>query len=127
MEDAMFDLQKWQGHDWKDASLDDYRAMESELIDDLTRQLAESGVELVQTLPNDWRFGAVAQSAEHDRYVYIAIDDVRENPYWAENVTLRRMSSLRDWKGDQNHLCEWGEVGMKAATLLTAEYDDEVL
>jgi hypothetical protein len=121
----MFDLQKWQGHDWK--SLEDYEAMQTELIEDLKSQLADAGVELVQVLPNDWHFAAVAQSTEHDRYVYITIDDVRKNSFWAENVKLRRMSSLRDWKGEQNHLCDWGQVGKKAAELLTAEYDDEIL
>ena len=37
------------------------------------------------------------------------------------------MSSVRDWKGDQNHHCAWGDVGMKAAELLTPAYDDEIL
>ncbi len=121
----MLDLQEWQGHTWED--LGEYQRMEADLIDDLTQQLAAHDVELVQTLPNDWRLSAIAQSPAHDRYVFIAINDVRDDPFWAENVTLRRMSSVRDWKGDQNHHCAWGDVGMKAAELLTPAYDDEIL
>ena len=114
------DYQKWI--DCAFESADDFAAFEAEMIEDLKSQLAANGVELLKTLPNQFRLGAIAVIP--NKWIHITVDDVR-NPGWFDNVKLRRMSSERDWKGEDFHFCTWSEVGAAAAKYLGDEYDDE--
>ena len=123
LEDIM-DLSQYDGHQWTDQA--DYEAFQAELMADLRAQLAAHDIEILKTLPNQFCFGVVAQSAD-GRFIHISIDDVRQGEAWQANVKLRRMSSERDWKGDEYHFCSWNAIGENAAKYLTAEFDDEIL
>lgn len=122
-------LAKYSQSDLSDMKV--YNKLQADLIDDLRAQLAMQGLELVSTQPNMFCFGAVAATpAAEDgtkRFIHITIKNVAQNPDWAQDVSLRRMSSERDWKGDCFHHCSWDEVGASCAVYLTAEYDNEIM
>ena len=119
------DISMWTDHTI--TSADEYAELQTALTNDLERQLSVRGLKLLRTLPNTFWFGAVAATGEGDRFLYVRIADVRDNPEWYKNVRLRRMSSERDWKGDEFHYCAWDEVGESAEKYLSPEYDDEIL
>lgn len=119
------DYQQWTAADLSD--LKDFTAFQTEALADLEAQLQAQGLVLIQTLPNNYRFGAVVGAADDKRWIFVGIDDVREQPDWFNNVKLRRMSSRRDWKGQEFHFCTWDAVGAEASKYLTPEYDDEIL
>ncbi|MBR2835213.1 MAG: hypothetical protein IKE43_05845 [Coriobacteriales bacterium] len=109
------------------SSPDEYEVLQTELLGDLQRRLSLKGFKYLRTLQKEFCFASVIATAENDRFLFIAIDRVDQNPDWAEKVRLRRMSSERDWKGEEFHYCTWDEVDTLAAELLTEKYDNEIL
>ena len=118
------DYQKWQSCTWDDAAWAEF-APEAEA--DIKAQLEANGLELLRVLPNQFRIGAIAQTPDKLKWLHITTADVREDAEWFNTVSLRRMSSERDWKGDEFHYCAWPEIGSATATYMGDEYDDEIL
>ena len=118
------DYQKWLDCAW---DADSWKTFQDEMFADLEAQLAAEGLKLVKRLPNNYAFGAVAATADETKWLHVTISDVRESKDWYENVKLRRMSSERDWKGEEFHFCTWPEVGAAVLKYMGDEYDDEIL
>ena len=105
----------------------EYAQLQDELLADLNIQLTAQGLTLLSTQPNVFRFGAVVTDDTAERWVHVTIPSTAEDQFWAENVRLRRMSSERDWKGEEFHHCAWNEIGAQAKRLLSPEFDSEIL
>ena len=105
----------------------DWDAVEAELVADLREQLDAVGLALVKILPNRYLFSAVVSNAENTKWINVTTGDVRTRVEWPRAVRLRRMSSERDWKGDEFHYAPWVEVGDACVEYLEDAYDDEVL
>lgn len=119
------DYQKWIDCDW--AGKDDFDVFEKEMVVDLEAQLAEQGLKILRRLPNQFCFGAVITTEDESKFLHLVLPDVRDSDKWFEAITLRRMSSPRDWKGEHIHVCSWNEVGAKALLYMDDKYDNEVL
>ena len=119
------DYQKWLDCTWSDPK--EYKDFEAQMMEDAQAQLEAQGLKVVKTLPNQYLFGIVAGTADGRKWLHITISDVREGDAWFKNVKLRRMSSERDWKGDEFHYCAWDELGAAVLKYMGDEYDDEIL
>ncbi len=118
------DYQKWKELDW--STEENWSVFEKEAWTDAEIQLSAQGLKLLKTLPGRFSVGIVASTEDEQRFIHITVKDVREEN-WFDNVRLRRMSSPRDWKGNEFHYCSWNEIGEKALKYLAPEYDDEAL
>ena len=117
------DYQKWMTCDWAEAGA--YAAFEQEAIDDLKAQLEAENLVLVKTLPNTFYFGAVVANASNSKWLHVVLPSVKDGNNWFENVSLRRMSSERDWKGDCFHYCTFDAIGKNITVYMADEYDEE--
>lgn len=103
---------------------------QQELMTDAVRQIEEAGVQVVETMPNEYAFRIIVKATDAegiDRFALVKVGDVNKDPLWFNDIGIRRMSSIRDWKGDAIHTCAWDSIGRRVSQLLTPEFDDEIL
>jgi len=115
---------------WKETSfseLSQYEALAAELEADLAAQLEGRPAKILRLLPNNWQFAAVLVNDDATKWMHLTVKDVREGSGWFDEIKLRRMSSERDWKGDEFHFAAWDEIGAAIEKYMGDEYDDEVL
>ena len=105
----------------------DWTRAEALLLEDAKRQLAEAGLKFVKHLPNPFTFRCIVGNVEGTKWIHVVGGDVRTDAAWMDHVSLRRMSSERDWKGDAFHYCTWESLGESCVEYMGAAYDDEVL
>ena len=117
------EFSRWKGITWDSAQ---FQAFEQEAVDDLKSQLADVDMLLVKTLPTKHCVSAVVSNANNTKWIHVVMKDVHENADFEQNISLRRMSSERDWKGDVFHSCAWNELGANIAKYMGDQYDDEV-
>lgn len=113
---------------WKERSFDsieDWNEFYVEAMADLENQLGAKDLKIYKTLPYDYTISVVLATADDRKFMHLTMPDVREDAAWFDGIRLRRMSSERDWKGDEFHYCSWGAIGENAEKYFGDEYDEE--
>lgn len=117
------DCQKWVG-----AALDtdeEFKEFVAEAHADLEQQLQAVGLVLYKTLYMPYTVDAVAATADNKKFLHVKTADVRADEQWAEKVSMHRMSSERDWKGEDFYYCAWNELGEQILKYMDDQYDVE--
>ncbi len=109
------------------AGMGDWEPLEEALLADTKQQLVDAGLVFLKYLPNMFKFACVVTNADNTKWIHVTTADVREGAEWMDKVSLRRMSSERDWKGDAFHYCELERLGEACAEYMGDAYDEEVL
>ena len=105
----------------------DWTVAEEAFLADIKEQLEAHGLKFVKYLPNMFTFRCVVGNAENTKWINVVGEDTRKDAAWMDHVSLRRMSSERDWKGDAFHYCVWERIGEACVEYMAPEYDDEIL
>lgn len=100
---------------------------EDALLADIKAQLEVAGLVFVKYLPNMFTFRCIVGNANNTKWIHVVGADTRTDEAWMDHVSLRRMSSERDWKGDAFHYCVWERIGEACIEYMADEYDDEIL
>ena len=119
------DYRNWLEGTWDTES--DLALLAQEMEADLVNQLRGTGIKLLKTVPNPFRFSAVLEDEDGKKWMHVLTEDVRDGEGWFENVSLRRMSSQMDWKGDKLFYHRWDELGTYTVKYMSEEYDDTAL
>lgn len=113
-------LEKWCGYEFSTGISpgEDYLKFQREAKTELRKILLDAGFEMFKFLPNHYEFSCIAKKADEDRYYYISISDVRTfRDKWWNAVLYRAMKDEKDYRGEQNHYCKWGEIGERLIAL----------
>ena len=119
------DYSAWLENDWNEAER--FSVLEKEMTFDLGNQLESAGLKLLSSAYRPFALSIVAENEDGTKWLNIVTEDVRKNDGWFDRVSLRRMSSPKDWKGKALHFCKWDELDEKAREYFGDEYDDEIL
>lgn len=115
------DCKKWTGAAFDtDAEFQEFVA---EAQADLEQQLKAVGLVLYKTLNMPYTVDAVAATADGKKFLHVKTVDVRADDQWAEKVCMHRMSSERDWKGEDLYYCAWNELGEQILKYMDDQYN----
>ena len=116
------DYRKWTDCEWSDEVSEAFRA---EMRADLEAKLAGRGISVLKSVPRDGGLSIVVGTDDKLRWLHVVLDDAHDAASFGK-VSLRRMSSERDWKGEVFHHCDWNAIGEHIAELMKPEYDGEI-
>ena len=125
LERMFMNYDNWLQEEWDDAGK--FSILEKEMKVDLQNQIEKNGMKILSNPYRPFAVCAVVENEAGDKWLCITTDDVRGGAEWFERVSLRRMSSPKDWKGKTLHFCRWDELAEKAQQYFGAEYDGEIL
>lgn len=107
--------------------VEDWYPLGEALRADAEAQVAAAGLTFMKYLPNMFKFACVVANADNTKWIHVTTADARTEPAWMDKVSVRRMSSERDWKGDAFHYCTWEGLSEALTEYMGDQYDEEVL
>ena len=110
------DYQRWKGVSF--ANVLEYNMVAAEMTEDLAVQLSAQGNKIHRSLPANYKFGAIAVSADGTKFVQITTNDLRDNSEWFDTVVLNEMTTGRELVDGATHICSWNNLGLEAEKYL---------
>jgi len=117
------DFDQWKNTDWTE---ENYAIFREQALDALTDFLNEIDMILVKVLPTKFYLNGVISNKENRKWIQLKTPDVHDIENWGKGVSLRRMSSERDWRGENAYFCSWDDLQECLQKYMGDEYDDDI-
>ncbi len=103
-------IEKWLNHEFSSGTVagDDYKKFQRAAKADLKKKAESVGYTLHSFRPGHYEFSAVLCDTETEKFIYVAIRDVRYyGNKWYNEVLYRTMENDKDSHGGTNQWCAW--------------------